>query len=90
MSAELPAGLVCLYFGNPDECQGCGGWTGAEGGPFPGDSRYCSEDCAAEAARRSEEAAARVRCCPSCGYDNREHGPDCEIVPGGLLHDRAH
>jgi len=43
-------GMICLYFGRDDECRYCGGWTKAAGGPFAGDSRFCSEDCFADAA----------------------------------------
>ena len=74
------AGLVCLYTGTGTECWNCGGYTKAIGedgrpGPFPGDSRYCCEECYAEDQRRQAGAAARARSCPVCGYDNAEHGP---------------
>jgi hypothetical protein len=72
--------VVCLYFGNPEECQGCGGWVKAEGGPFPGDPRYCSEDCFADAqefAAHQEARRTRLACCPDCGYDCGEHNPAC-------------
>ena len=72
--------MVCLYFGNPEECQSCGGWVKAGGGPFPGDSRYCSEDCFADAQERaaeSERRAAWLRGCEECGYDCGEHAPTC-------------
>lgn len=40
---------IFLCFGDPDTCHNCGGWTRAEvdgvAGPFPGDSRFCSEEC---------------------------------------------
>lgn len=78
--ASRPAvdvGLICLYFGNPEERQGCGGWVKAEGGPFPGDPRYCSEDCFADAQDRAAREQARLACCPDCGYDCGEHGPAC-------------
>ena len=77
-----PAGksFICLYSGTPGECQNCGGWTGAEGGPFAGDSRYCSEDCYAGAQERTRRAAERMTCCPGCGFDNQEHAPDCEAA----------
>ena len=71
------AGMICLYFGDPCECQWCGGCTKAEGGPFEGDSRFCSEDCAADAAERAREQERRRACCPRCGYDRQEHAPDC-------------
>jgi hypothetical protein len=74
-------GFVCLYFGPADECWNCGGWTKAAGGPFEGDSRFCSEDCYADAAERAQERAReqerRLACCPKCGYDRQEHAPDC-------------
>jgi hypothetical protein len=71
------ASMVCLYFGNAEECQNCGGWTRAEGGPFPGDPRYCSEDCFADAQERAAQREKRLACCPECGYDCGEHGPAC-------------
>ena len=71
------AGMICLYFGDPCECQWCGGCTKAEGGPFEGDPRFCSEDCAADAAERAREQELRLACCPQCGYDRQEHAPDC-------------
>ena len=85
------AGLVCLYCGDPCECQWCGGCTKAEGGPFEGDSRYCSEDCFAEASERARRQAEYAACCPECGYDRREHAPGCprcasqehQLCPGG-------
>ena len=78
--ATTAPGLICLYFGNPEECQNCGGWTGAESGPFPGDSRYCSQSCFEDAAERATAAAARLRCCDDCGYDQGEHSPECGKV----------
>ena len=74
--------FTCLYFGTPGECQNCGGWTGAEGGPFPGDSRYCSEDCYADAQELGRRIAERIAIswCPDCGFDNQEHAPDCEAA----------
>lgn len=39
--------FVCLYFGRADECPECGGFN--ETG-----TRYCSHDCADDAARRQE------------------------------------
>jgi hypothetical protein len=74
-------GFICLYSGTPGECQNCGGFTGAEGGPFPGDSRYCSEDCYAGARTRTAQAAARMACCPECGFDNAEHDTGCTLTP---------
>ena len=79
-TTQETAGMICLYFGPTDECRYCGGWTKAAGGPFEGDSRFCSEDCYADAAARDEENARRIKCCPECGYDNSEHAPGC---PGG-------
>lgn len=83
-------GFICLYFGNPEECQCCGGWTKAEGGPFVGDPRFCSEDCYADYQDRYEAASKKPAWCPDCGYDQGEHGPDCEAAstaavkcPGG-------
>jgi hypothetical protein len=80
---------ICLYFGNPEECQGCGGWVKADGGPFEGDPRFCSEDCAAEVARRIEAAAGRLRCCPECGFDNNEHDEGCTIAAGLASYGKA-
>ena len=71
------AGMICLYFGDPCECQWCGGCTKAEGGPFEGDSRFCSEDCYADAAERAQEQELRLACCPECGPARQEHAPDC-------------
>ena len=76
-------GFVCLYFGNPGECRNCGGWVKAGGGPFPGDPRYCSGDCFADAQERSRAVAVLVACCPGCGYDRAEHRPGCHLVPAG-------
>lgn len=71
--------MICLYFGNPEECQNCGGWTKAGGGPFPPDARFCSVECFEDAmelrARMAERTA--TAWCPACGYDNREHAPGC-------------
>jgi len=79
-------GMICLYFGRDDECRYCGGWTKAAGGPFAGDSRFCSEDCFADAAERARERAReqerRLACCPECGYDRQEHAPDCSGAAG--------
>ena len=71
-------GMICLYFGDPCECQNCGGCVKAEGGPFPGDSRYCSEDCFADAQERAARVAQRAAWCPECGYDQGEHDPGCK------------
>ena len=71
------AGFVCLYFGTGEDCWNCGGWLKAAGGPFDGDSRYCSEDCFADAQEREARTAQRRACCPQCGYDRQEHAPDC-------------
>jgi hypothetical protein len=76
---------VILCFGDPEECQGCGGWTRAEGGPFEGDPRFCSEDCYAMVAERSAESMARLACCGSCGFDNAEHAPWCGPGAGTAL-----
>lgn len=76
-------GLVCLYFGDPCECQNCGGCVTAEGGPFPGDPRYCSEDCFAEAQARRAVAEARDATCGRCGFDRGEHQPGCPAIPEG-------
>lgn len=91
----MSGGLVCLYMGDGETCWNCGGWVKAIGedgqpGPFPGDSRYCCEECYAEDQRRSADARARVRCCPECGFDNAEHktradeyGPACSQAEAG-------
>ena len=75
---------MCLYFGTPGECHNCGGFTGAEGddgvtGSFPGDPRYCSEDCFVDAQEFAERAKREASSdwCPTCGYDRHEHAPDC-------------
>jgi hypothetical protein len=78
------APFVCLYSGPADECRSCGGWTKAGGGPFPGDSRFCSEDCYADDQDRQAKIAAREQWCPECGYDQGEHGPDCKAVKAGV------
>lgn len=85
MSTKTGDPFVCLYFGPADECRGCGGWTKAEGGPFPGDSKFCSEDCYADYQDRYEAAAKKPAWCTGCGYDQGEHAPDCEAAkcPGG-------
>jgi len=77
---------VHLCFGSATECQNCGGHTKAvhpdEGrGPFPGDSRFCSEECYVEFQEVTERIAAmpsQVTACRSCGLDNFEHTPDCD------------
>jgi len=76
-------GFICLWPGTPGECQNCGGWTGAEGGPFPGGARYCSEDCYADAQDRAARARAQTACCPGCGFDRQEHHPKCTAIPEG-------
>jgi hypothetical protein len=76
---------VCLYFGQKDECPNCGGWVHAndeDGNRSPGVETphgvYCSEDCAADAeVFRARARAAGPVWCPSCGFDNHEHAPDC-------------
>lgn len=77
------SGLVCLYFGNASECQCCGGWTGAEGGPFEPDPRFCSQDCAETIYERQSQARyyAENNWCSECGYDNFEHAPGCAPSP---------
>jgi hypothetical protein len=81
------AGFVCLYFGTGEDCWNCGEWKKAAGGPFAGDSRFCSEDCFADAMEREAREAQRTACCPECGYDNQEHAPKCSstnpLCPGG-------
>ena len=74
-----------------NECQNCGGHTKAvhpdEGrGPFPGDSRFCSEECFAEFQEITERIAAmppRVTACRSCGLDNFEHLDGCAATRDG-------
>ena len=73
---------IILCYGNPEECQGCGGWVKADGGPFEGDPRFCSEDCFAAVAERIRLAAERLACCPECGFDNSEHGDGCTVAAG--------
>ena len=83
--------MICLYFGPADECQSCGGWVKAEGGPFEGDRRFCSEDCYTDAMELRDRIAQRTATawCRACGYDNHEHAPNCEaegpvpMCPGG-------
>jgi hypothetical protein len=69
--------FICLYTGPDDECRNCGGWTRAADGPFPGDSRFCSEDCYADNQERQARTATREAWCPECGYDQSEHDPGC-------------
>lgn len=71
--------FICLYTGPADECRGCGGWTKAGGGPFPGDTRFCSEDCYADTQERTRQLDLRMACCPECGFDNQEHSDQCPI-----------
>ena len=77
--------FICLYEGPGNECRNCGGWTKAGGGPFEGDSRFCSEDCYADWDERYRAASQRAAqdWCEDCGYDQGEHAPDCarEKVP---------
>jgi hypothetical protein len=76
----MSAGVICLYFGTPGECQCCGGSTHAEGGPFEPDPRFCSRECAEEIYERQSRAQDYYRnnWCPECGYDNFEHDPGCK------------
>jgi hypothetical protein len=69
--------FTCFYTGPDGECRNCGGWTKAGGGPFPGDPRFCSEDCYADNQERAAQANRRMACCPECGFDNQEHGDQC-------------
>jgi hypothetical protein len=77
---------VHLCFGWPTECQNCGGHTKAvhpdEGrGPFPGDDRFCSEECYVEFQEVTDRIAAmpsRATACRSCGLDNFEHTEECD------------
>lgn len=80
MSTASP--FVCLYTGPEDECRGCGGWTRAGGGPFPGDKRFCSEDCFADAQERAARVNLKMACCPECGFDNQEHSGECTQPAG--------
>jgi hypothetical protein len=74
--------MVCLYFGTPEECQSCGGWTGAEDGPFEGDRRFCSEDCFIDNQEfvERQRQARETNWCPDCGFDNWEHAETCRRV----------
>jgi hypothetical protein len=74
--------FVCLYTGPGDECWNCGGWTRAAGGPFPGDSRFCTEDCCADFSERARQRDPRMACCPGCGFDNQEHSEECTRPEG--------
>ncbi len=75
---------ICIWLGTPSECQNCGGWTRSEDedgnrGPFPGDERFCSEECYTdhqEFVEREQRARAN-EWCPVCGFDRHEHAPDC-------------
>jgi hypothetical protein len=84
MPSPKAASYVCVYFGTPGECHNCGGWTKSVGedgvaGPFPGDARYCSEDCFAEAQEFAERARRQADdWCSSCGFDRHEHAQGCE------------
>lgn len=80
MSTASP--FVCLYTGPEDECRGCGGWTKAGGGPFPGDERFCSEDCYADAQERAARRDLKMTCCPECGFDQQEHSEECTRPAG--------
>lgn len=41
--------FLCLYLGNPEECQCCGGWIHADGCVPKGmpaiDGKFCSVEC---------------------------------------------
>ena len=74
---DILSGFACLYFGPEDECWNCGGFTKAEGGPFEGDRKFCSEDCFADYQERYRLAAEGPAWCPACGYDQGEHALDC-------------
>lgn len=80
MGRPAVTAFACLYAGPGDECWGCGGWTKAGGGPFPGDSRFCCEDCAADFSERARLRDLRMACCPECGFDNQEHAEGCTLA----------
>jgi hypothetical protein len=81
MSTASP--FVCLYTGPGDECWNCGGWTRAGGGPFPGDRRFCTEDCCADFQERARKRDLMMACCPECGFDNQEHSEACSRPEAG-------
>lgn len=66
--------LILCFDNGTDECWNCGGWRGAEGGPFAGDERFCSFDCASE---HQEHHPPGSDYCASCGYDQHEHADNC-------------
>jgi hypothetical protein len=61
------------------ECLLCGGWLHREKEDGY-DGQHCCQECAEEAAAFAARAKREreTNWCPSCGYDNHEHGPDCE------------
>ena len=68
---------IILCFGPGTECQYCGGWVRAGGGPFAADTRFCSRDCFEDAMEQAAAWAVRAAWCAECGYDCGEHDPGC-------------
>lgn len=66
------------------ECLLCGGWLHVEQTDGH-DGLHCSKECADEAARFAARAKRErdTNWCPSCGYDNWEHAPDCVPLNDG-------
>ena len=74
--------VICLYFGDPDECQNCGGSAtlgGTQEALKTPEGTFCSADCHDEAVEFAERAKAghRSNWCPECGFDNHEHSTEC-------------
>lgn len=73
--------ILCFSTGF-DECCCCGG-SATLGGTVEAvigsqrSLRYCSIECHDDWENFLAEQRERVTCCPSCGYDQREHADDC-------------
>lgn len=57
------ADMICLYYGDPEECLNCGGWVGCagiDGGIVTDFGRYCCEDCVDESIEFGERMKAQL------------------------------
>jgi hypothetical protein len=74
--------VICILV-QRDECAVCGGWVHAvQRGGYESPIGLI---CHPEELEDAEEIASwgqRSDWCPSCGYDNHEHAPDCAAVAG--------
>ena len=68
-----PTPRVIICFDLSKSCWNCEARLPRE----PIEGRYCTVGCYDEARERREHEAARLACCPECGYDRQEHNPTC-------------